>query len=108
MGNESRGITLEARIGDGYVPMSKLCSLEEVATAWTRSLYISAFTPLRILRNGPATIVFWGDGTKTVVKRAPDEPDNEYTAFTAALAIKIFGSNSKLKKIVKTKTETAE
>lgn len=88
-----------------YVPKSRLCSLEEVTRAWTRALYISAFTPMRILRHGPATIVFWCDGTKTVVKRAPDEPDNEYTAFTAALAIRIFGSNSKLKKIVKTKTE---
>lgn len=108
MGNESRDVTLEAKIGDCYLPMSKLCSLEELTTAWTRSLYISAFTPLRILRHGPATIVFWSDGTKTVVKRAPDEPDNEYTAFTAALAIRIFGSNSKLKKIVKTFTEEQE
>lgn len=63
------------------------------------------YTPKRILRGGIATIVFWADGSKTVVKRAPDEPDNEYQAFTAALAIKIFGSNSKLKKIIKTKTE---
>lgn len=62
-------------------------------------------TPKRILRSGPATIVFWVDGTKTIVKRAPDEEDNEYAAFTAALAIRIFGSNSKVKKIVKTKLE---
>ena len=107
MGCESKGIT-QAKIGDCYLPMSKLCSLEELTTAWTRSLYISAFTPMRILRHGPATIVFWCDGTKTVVKRAPDEPDNEYTAFTAALAIRIFGSNSKLKKIVKTFTEVGK
>lgn len=62
-------------------------------------------TPKRILRCGIATIVFWADGTKTVVKRAPDEPDNEYAAFTAALAIKTFGSNSKVKKIIRQKTE---
>lgn len=62
-------------------------------------------TPKRILRCGIATIVFWEDGTKTVVKRAPDEPDNEYAAFTAALAIKTFGSNSKVKKIIRQKTE---
>ena len=63
------------------------------------------YTPKRILRSGIATIVFWADGSKTVVKRAPDEPDNEYQAFCAALAKKIFQSNSKLKKIIKTKTE---
>lgn len=62
-------------------------------------------TPKRILRSGIATIVFWEDGSKTVVKRSPDEPDNEYAAFTAALAIRIFGSNSKVKKVIKTKTE---
>lgn len=63
------------------------------------------YTPERILRSGRATIVFWADGSKTIVKRAPDEPDNEYQAFCAALAKKIFQSNSKLKKIIKTKTE---
>ena len=108
MGSDRSSVTFEAKIGDCYVPMSNLCSLEELTTAWARSLCISAFTPMRILRHGPATIVFWADGTKTVVKRADEEPDNEYAAFTAALAIKIFGSNSKLKKIVKTFTEEQE
>lgn len=63
------------------------------------------YTPERILRHGPATIVFWKDGTKTVVKPAPDEEDSPYNAFASALAIKIFGSNSKVKKVVKNKTE---
>lgn len=56
------------------------------------------YTPKRIIRNGP-------DNTKTVVKCADGETDNTYSAFCAALAIKIFGSNSKLKKTVKTHTE---
>ena len=64
-----------------------------------------AFTPQRILRHGIATIVFWQDGTKTVVKRHADEPDNEYTAFCAALAIKVFGSNSQIKSVLRHKTE---
>lgn len=65
-----------------------------------------AYTPKRILRSGPATIVFWEDGTKTIVKFCAGETeDSAYAAFTAALAIKIFGSNSKLKKMVKTLTE---
>lgn len=106
MGNESRGITLEAKIGDCYVPMQALdMSVHEISEMLWMEAVRGEYTPKRILRHGPATIVFWGDGTKTVVKRAPDEPDNEYTAFTAALAIRIFGSNSKLKKIVKTFTE---
>ena len=50
--------------------------------------------PKRIIYNGPATIVFWNDGTKTVVKRAKKDKDNKYNAFCAALAIKLYGSNS--------------
>lgn len=108
MGCESRGITLEENIGDCYVPITPLQSLGDIWSILIRDMTVGALIPKRILRHGPATIVFWCDGTKTVVKRAPDEPDNEYTAFTAALAIRIFGSNSKLKKIVKTKTEDQE
>ena len=59
----------------------------------------------RILRSGDAMIVFWDDGDKTVVKRAADEKDSDYIAFTAALGKKIFGSNSKLTRFIKSKIE---
>ena len=62
-------------------------------------------TPDRILKSGDRTIVFWSDGEKTIVKRAPDEPESDYAAFTAALGIKVYGSNSALKRIVE-RTET--
>lgn len=58
------------------------------------------FTPKRIIKNGPAMVVFWKDGTKTIVKRKKGEPDNLYHAFTAALAKKIFGSNSHVNRII--------
>lgn len=63
------------------------------------------YTPSRILKSGNRTIVFWADGTKTIVKRADDETESDYAAFTAALGIKTFGSNSALKRIVE-RTET--
>ena len=59
----------------------------------------------RILRSGDATIVFWDDGDKTIVKKAADEADSDYIAFTAALGKKIFGSNSKLSRFIKSKIE---
>lgn len=62
-------------------------------------------TPKRILRSGNRTIVFWADGTKTNVKLSENEQDNAYAAFTAALGIKVYGSNSALKRIV-ARTET--
>lgn len=70
-----------------------------------RKAYDNDLVPIRIQKNGPAMIVFWRDGTKTIVRRGEDEPDSDYAAFTAALGIKVFGSNSKLKKIV-SQTET--
>lgn len=63
------------------------------------------YYPKRIIKNNNAMIVFWNDGTKTIVKRASDELDSDYAAFTAAVCIKIYGSNSALKRIV-ARTET--
>ncbi len=58
------------------------------------------YKPERIIYNNPATIVFWKDGTKTVVKKSPKEKFNAYNAFCAALAKKIYGNNSQVQKIV--------
>lgn len=45
--------------------------------------------------------MFWTDGSKTVVKCAAGTDPDLYNAFCAALAKKIFGTNSKLKKTIK-------
>ena len=59
----------------------------------------------RIIFSPPATIVFWKDGTKTVVKCADGEPFSEYNGFAAALLKKVFGSNSAVKKIIQRKKQ---
>lgn len=38
-----------------------------------------------VIFNGPATIVFWEDGKKTVVKRKMDDPDNKNLAIMYAI-----------------------
>lgn len=58
------------------------------------------FSVKKILKNGDYMTVLWDDGAKTIVKRAPDEPESDYAAFTAAIGIRAFGSNSALKRIV--------
>lgn len=63
-----------------------------------------AYSADRIVKNGPATIVFWKDGTKTVVKHSDNDPNDLYYAFCAALAKKVYGNNSRIKKIL-SKTE---
>ena len=64
----------------------------------------------RIVYHDPATIVFWQDGDKTVVKCMDGEPFEKYAGFCAALAKKVFGSTSKAKKVAgaKKKDEVEE
>ena len=59
-----------------------------------------------VISNGPATIIFWNDGTKTIVKREIDDEDDLYDAVANALAKKIFGSTSKFHKIVNERYHT--
>lgn len=61
---------------------------------------MAEYTPKKIIVNGVATIVFWGDDTKTVVKWSPSDRFDVDTAFVYALAKKIFRSNSAIKKLV--------
>lgn len=60
------------------------------------------YKPIKILRNGPATIVFWGGPKheKTVVKCPEEKEYDLYEAFTAAFAIRMFGNNNHLKKTI--------
>lgn len=62
----------------------------------------------RIIFNDPATIVFWQDGTKTVVKCQKGQTFNPYFGFCAAIAKKLYGSNSMLNRIVETYLEEVD
>lgn len=46
----------------------------------------------RVLFNSPATIVFWGDGTKTVVKCMKEDIYNKETGFMYCVLKKAFGN----------------
>lgn len=46
-----------------------------------------------ILKNGDYTTVIWKDGTKTIVKKASDEPDDSEKALLFAMLKKICGNN---------------
>ena len=58
----------------------------------------------RVIFNDPATIVFWTDGTKTVVKRQPGDIFDPLKGFLMAFFKKACGNkgnyNNALKKIV--------
>ena len=57
-------------------------------------------TPSRIISNGPALVIFWGDGEKTVVKCHDEDFDVE-KGIAMALAKKIWGSRNKMNKFIK-------
>ena len=59
----------------------------------------------KIIFNGPKTIVLWSDGTKTIVSMSKDETNfDPEAAFCAAYTKKMFGTNSKIKRIIKEKS----
>jgi len=60
----------------------------------------TSMTVRKIIFNFPATIVFWADGTKTVVKMGRGERFDMYHGFTAAVAKKLYGNNTRVKKTV--------
>lgn len=54
----------------------------------------------KIIFHDPATIVFWEDGTKTVVKRMKDQEFSKYYGFLAALGKKLYKNNSHLQRMI--------
>lgn len=66
------------------------------------------YIPKQVLYNPPATIVFWEDGTKTIVKCEKNETFNPYFGFVSALAKKVFVTNSEVNRIVRKYNEPKE
>lgn len=63
----------------------------------------------KIIFNGPKTIVFWTDGSKTIVSMSKDEAKfDPEAALCAAYTKKTFGTNSKIKRIIKEKSNYDE
>ena len=55
-----------------------------------------------ILKNGDYTTVIWKDGTKTIVKKASDEPEDPEKALLFAMLKKVCGNNgSKMSRYLK-------
>lgn len=59
---------------------------------------IQATQPKKLIVNGPATVILWSDGTKTVAKCNKDEPFDPEKGVAIAIA-KRFVSSNKLNKL---------
>lgn len=77
----------------------------EIAKEWTRE-YVNSFCSVKSIEvsvDHRTVVVIWTDGDKTIVKRSEKDPDDIYMAFTAALAKKVYGSNSAIKRLINKK-----
>ena len=54
------------------IKYAKNDKIKNMLDSWTSEPRIKTIIPKMIKHNGTATIVFWADGTKTVVKANPD------------------------------------
>lgn len=54
----------------------------------------------QIIFSGPKTILIWSDGSKTIVSCGENDTYDRYAGFCAAVAKKMFGSTSQIKKII--------
>jgi hypothetical protein len=58
-----------------------------------------------VIFNNPATIIYWQDGTKTIVKVMKSDTFNEEYGVAMCYMKKIFGSSTKFRKIVEKYTK---
>ena len=82
------------------------CNTEQLSKHIWNAIFKTGFReavkPKKIRQDGRVTVVFWSDGTTTAVRRSDDDADNLYNAFCAALAKKVFGNNTALKRAIDT------
>lgn len=83
--------------------------MDEIAKRMVNSVYGSPFRKAlyikKVIFNPPATIVFWSDGSKTVVKAQNDEPFDPEKGITMAIAKKFFGNKGNYFNEIKKWTE---
>ena len=87
----------ETRLGQSYIADHLYPSIalpSYYATPWW---YRTPTTPQlptikKVVFNAPATIVFWGDDTKTVVKCQPDDTFSRETGLAMAITKKVYGN----------------
>ena len=63
--------------------------------------YRTDTNPKKVIFNGPATIVIWQDGTKTIVKRREGEEDDREKAIMYAILKKLCGNKAGMDRYLK-------
>ncbi len=69
--------------------------VDKVKIYFTRGTSDKKFEYKKIIFSGPATIILWEDGTKTVVKCSPDQTFDPYSGVAIAFMKKVLGNGNK-------------
>lgn len=85
----------------GYYKSSGRYPWNSVDTKAARDYINPAYKPKKVIFNGPATIVMWQDGTKTIVKRREGEPDDKEKAVMYCFLKKLCGNKATMDKYLK-------
>ena len=72
----------------------------DVVTTDTLYSHIST-QPKKVIFNDPATIVIWGDGTKTVIKCSPDDTYDKEKGLALCYMKKMLGNDNQFHKVFK-------
>ena len=70
----------------------------------TRIAYSKFYTKLKVKKvifNNPATIIYWSDGSKTVVKCQEGDTYSKETGFVMAYLKKLLGNKNEFNKLIK-------
>ena len=93
---------------NGYTMMFNCINKNDSTTEHSTLIHKSSPKPANYLPeiknvkfNGPATIVFWADGTKTIVKCQDGDDYSEEVGLAMCIAKKVFGNTSKYNDIFK-------
>lgn len=86
---------------NGYLTQAHTC--DSISNDPCRSI-------LKVIANGPATIIFWTDGTKTIVKyrKVGRSKNNRYVAIVWAIAKKLAGSRNQLENYIRRNSEVVD
>ena len=94
------GLALRDALSNRQAALETAPDIKTVGLSFRPFLAPEKFHPTRIIHNENAVIVFWQDGTKTIIRRREGDQDDIHSAFGQALAKKIFGATTTVHKMV--------
>ena len=99
----------DLKTNDDFLDAMRYCC-NDILTAKKCSEYIKVKVDIpgmidRVIFNDPATIIYWKDGSKTVVKRSEDDIWDPEKGFCMAIIKKLYGRTSFIKRFMEPEEE---